>query len=269
MLILKDALVALRLIFRAGFSQLAVGLVVVVLLATLLSSYFSGRQLATVGVDVGFSTMRLLLPLLLVLLMQEVLFREFDKRYYLSSLAHPRTRINLLAGRVVAVLVFVLGLLLVLSVLLVCLVEMIGGMYLQSTPVGLGLPYIVTISFFAVDLLVLTSVATLLSVLASTPSFVLIGTLGFMLVARSYGAVVELLSSDSGLVGNAENYRDSLGVLGYLVPDLGALDVRMIMLYGKMEFLPSDWGWLLLSCLSYIIALLALSVCALQRKRFN
>ena len=57
--------------------------------------------------------------------------------------------------------------------------------------------------------------------------------------------------------------------LGYLLPDLGALDIRMLALYGKPEFLPADWLWLLLSSLAYAIALLALAVWALQRKRFS
>jgi hypothetical protein len=89
-----------------------------------------------------------------------------------------------------------------------------------------------------------------------------------MLVARSYGAIVELLSRDAGVVVNAEGYRASLGVLGYLLPDLGALDLRMLALYGQPEFLPADWPWLLLSNLAYAFGLLALAVWALQRKRF-
>ena len=73
---------------------------------------------------------------------------------------------------------------------------------------------------------------------------------------------------DAGLVSNTEGYRPGLGVLGYLLPDLGALDLRMLALYGKMDFLPADWPWLLLSSLAYAFALLALAVWALQRKRF-
>ncbi|WP_332745168.1 hypothetical protein, partial [Hydrogenophaga sp.] len=149
------------------------------------------------------------------------------------------------------------------------LARLIGGAYLQATPVALGQPYLVTIAFMALDLLVLATLATLLAVVASTPSFVLIGTFGFMLVARSYGAIIELLSSQAGLVSNTEGYRASLGVLGYLLPDLGALDMRMLALYGKMDFLPADWPWLLFSSLGYAIALLALAVWALQRKRFS
>ncbi|WP_457787987.1 hypothetical protein [Pseudomonas sp. PL-6] len=269
MSIFRDFIVALRLAFKAKFLWMVVGVLLVVTLSTLLSAYFGGRQLAAVALDVGFSSIRLLLPLLVVLLVQELLSREFDKRYYLSSLTYPRARSSLLLGRFAAALALVLGLLLVLGVLQIGLVQVIAGVYPQATPVALGWPYVVVIAFIALDLLVLTALATLLAVVASTPSFVLVGTFGFMLVARSYGAIVELLGRDAGLVSNAESYRASLGVLGYLLPDLGALDVRMVALYGKMDFLPADWSWLLLSSLGYAIALLALSVWALQRKHFS
>lgn len=266
--IFRDFLTALRLALKAKFLWMAVGVLLVVALATLLSSYFGARQPATVALDVGLSTIRLLLPLLIVLLAQELLSREFDKRYYLNSLTYPRGRRSLLLGRFAALLAMLLGLLLALCALQVLLVGLIGGFYPQATPVALGQPYLVVMAFMALDLLVLAALATLLAVVASTPSFVLIGTFGFMLVARSYGAIIELLSSNAGVVSNAEGYRASLGVLGYLLPDLGALDLRMLALYGKSEFLPADWPWLLLSALAYAIALLALAVWALQRKRF-
>lgn len=269
MSIFRDFLTAMRLTFKAKFAWMAVGVLVVVALAMLLSAYFGARQSSTVALDVGLSTIRLLVPLLIVLLVQELLSREFDKRYYLCSLTYPRARSSLLVGRFVAVLVLLLGLLLGLSLLQIGLVQFIGGISPQATPVALGQPYLVVMAFVALDLLVLTALATLLAVVASTPSFVLIGTFGFMLVARSYGAIVALLSRDSELVGSAEGYRAGLGVLAYLLPDLGALDVRMVALYGKAEFLPVDWLWLFLSNLAYAFALLALAVWALQCKRFS
>jgi len=267
--IFRDFQVALYLALKAKFVLMAAGILSVVASAMLLSSYFSGRQLVTVALDIGLSTIRLLLPLLIVLLVQELLSREFDKRYYLSSLTYPRARSSLLLGRFAAALALVLGLLLVLSLLQIGIVQVIGDVYPQATPVALGGAYVVVIAFIALDLLVLTALATLLAVVASTPSFVLIGTFGFMLVARSYGAIVDLLGRDVGLVSDAEGYRASLGVLGYLLPDLGAMDVRTVALYGKMEFLSADWPWLLLSGLGYAMALLALSAWALQRKRFS
>lgn len=266
--ILRHFLTALRLAFKAKYIWVACGILLVSALAMFLSAYFGGRQSVTVALDVGFSTMRLLLPLLIVLLVQELLSREFDKRYYLASLAYPNARSSLLLGRFAALLALLLGLLLALGLLQVLLVGVIGGVYPQATPVAMGQPYLIVMAFMALDLLVLAALATLLAVVASTPSFVLIGTFGFMLVARSYGAIIELLSSQAGLVSNTEGYRTSLGVLGYLLPDLGALDLRMLALYGKPEFLPADWPWLLLSSLAYAFALLALAVWALQRKRF-
>lgn len=218
--------------------------------------------------DLGVSVIRLLLPLVLILMTQELLSREFDRRYFLNTLSYPHPRYRLLLGRFAAVTMLTLGLLVVLSGALALLVWLIGKGYSQSTPVALGLHYVVTIVFIGVDLLVLTAVATLLAVVASTPSFVLVGTFGFMLVARSFGAIVELLTRNATVVSDGETYRSGIGALSYLLPDLGALDVRMVTLYGRMDLLPADWPWLVLSSLAYTAGLLALAVWALQRKRF-
>lgn len=266
---LYDFCTALRVALKVKFSWLIFGFLLLVVLVMLLASYFSGRQPSTVALDVGFSTARLLLPLLVVLLVQELLSHEFDKRYYLSSLTYPRSRSCFLLGRFVAVQVLVLCVLLLFCLLQICLMQFFENIYPQATPVVMGQSYLVVIAFFALDLLVLTSLAVLLAVVASTPTFVLIGTFGFMLVARSYGAIVDLLGRGGGEIGNAEGYRAGLGALGYLLPDLGALDVRMLALYGKPEFLPVDWPWLVLSSLGYAGALLALAIWALQRKRFS
>ncbi len=229
---------------------------------------FSGRQPATVALDVGLSTIRLVLPLLSTLLLQELLSREFDRKLYLSSLTYPRPRHQFLLGRVAAIALLMLGLLAVLGVLLAGLTTWIGHSYEQSTPPDLGLPYLVTLAFIALDLLVVLAIGTLIAVTTTTPSFVLIGTLGFMLVARSYSAIVALLTRDSTLVGHADTYQSSLSLLGYLLPDLAALDVRMISLYGQWQFLPEDWALRVVSALAYAAALLGLSVWALNRKKF-
>lgn len=261
-------LTALQVTSKAKFPWVAAAVVFVVAVSMMLSAYFGGRQSVTVALDVGLSTIRFLVPLFIVLLVQELFSREFDKRYYLNSLTYPRGRQNLLLERFIALLVLLSVLLFALGVLQVVLVEFLRGIYPQATPVAMGRPYLVVMVFIALDLLVLTALATFLAVVASTPSFVLIGTFGFMLVARSYGAIIELLGQNAGLVDSAEGYQAGLGVLGYLLPDLGALDLRMLALYGKPEFLPGDWVWLLLSSLGYAVGLLALAVWALQRKRF-
>lgn len=269
MLLSSNSSTGFRLAFRARFGWLVVGSLLVLAIAVFLSAQFSGRQPATVALDIGLSVIRLLLPLVLVLMTQELLSREFDRRYFLSTLSYPHPRHGLLLGRFIAVSTLTLGLLLLLAGALALLVWLIGQGYAQASPVALDHHYLITIGFIGLDLLVLAAVATLLAVVASTPSFVLIGTFGFMLVARSFGAIVELLTRNSMVVGDAESYRSGVSLLSYLLPDLGALDVRTIALYGKMELLPADWPWLVLSSLTYIVGLLAVAVWALNRKRFT
>jgi ABC-type transport system involved in multi-copper enzyme maturation permease subunit len=234
----------------------------------MLAAQFSGRQPASVALDVGLSVMRLALPLVMVLVVQELISREFERRYYLSSLSFPSTRAHFLLSRFASTIVLCLAVLLVWSVALALTVSILSQGYEQATPVALGWHYVVTVLFIGLDMLLLLALATLLAVTASTPSFVLIGTFGFMLVARSFTAIIELLTRNTYVVGDAEQYRAGVGLLGYLLPDLGALDVRMITLYGRMEFLPQDWPWLVLSSLGYCVGLLALAGWALNRKRF-
>lgn len=268
MLRLPNIATNFRLALRARFGWLAGGSLLVLYFAVMLSGHFSARQPATVALDIGLSVIRLLLPLVLVLLAQELLSREFDRRYFLNTLSYPHHRHSLLLGRFSTIAALTLGLLLFLGGALALSIWLIDQNYAQSTPVALGYHYLVTIVFIGLDLLVLTAFVTLLAVFASTPSFVLIGTFGFMLVARSFGAIVELLTRNTYVVSDSDSYRSGVGVLGYLLPDLGALDVREIALYGKMDFLPADWPWLVLSNLTYVVGLLALAVWALNRKRF-
>jgi len=264
----SDFWIGVRLASSARYRFLCGASLLVVALSALLSAQFSGRQPATVALDVGISIVRLILPLVLVLLSQELLSREFDKRYFLTSLTYPRSREKLLFGRFLAVSLLTLFLSLVLAIVLALLVMLIGHGYAQSTPVALGYNYMVVFFFIGLEVILLAALSCLLAVVASTPSFVLIGTLGFMLVARSFSAIVELLARDASLVSDAEIYRGGLGLLSYFLPDLGALDVRNIALYGRLDFLPVDWPLLVVSSALYAAAIIALATWILQHKRF-
>ena len=264
----SDFRVAVRLILSARFLTLFLWLSIALVTIGLIAAQFSARQPATVTLDLGLTVFRIALPVVAVLLLQELLSREFDRKLFLSSLTYPRPRYRFLIGRFAAIFGLLLIVLVVLSALLSGLITFIGHGYTQSTPPDLGLPYLVTLAFIALDLLVVLAIGTLIAVTTTTPSFVLIGTLGFMLVARSYSAIVALLTRDSTLVGHADTYQSSLSLLGYLLPDLAALDVRMISLYGQWQFLPEDWALRVVSALAYAAALLGLSVWALNRKKF-
>lgn len=259
---------SLQVLLRHKLLPLTAFAVATVVMATTLAAEFGGRQPATVALDVGLSALRLVLPLFMVFQVQELFSREFERRYCQLTLTYPISRHSWLLGRFLALLCISVGLLLLVGAVLSVQVSLTAQGYEQPTPVSLSLPYWITLLFIGLDLLVLLCLACFWAVIASTPSFVLIGTLGFMLIARSYSAVLALLASNIKVVENEALYRANLGLLGYLLPDLGALDVRMIALYARMEFMPADWGLLVAGSLFYALAFLALAIWRLQRKQF-
>lgn len=261
-----------RIAFRSRLSSITLWLVAALIVAVILAAQFSARQPATVALDIGLSVIRLALPLLAILLVQELFSREFERKLYLSSFTYPRARVSWLLGRVAAVLMLCVGLLLIMGLILGAFALIAGRGYEQATPITLGLPYLITLAFIAIDLLVTVAIATLLAVTATTPSFVLIGTIGFILIARSYTPIIQLLRNNPYVVDQFADprlYQDSLGLLAFILPDLGRLDVRMIVLYDKMAFLPPDWPMLLGATLAYIVALLGLAVWVLNKREFN
>lgn len=264
---LADILAGFKLAWRTRIPVMCLGVCGGALLAAWLASYFSGRQPSIVALDVGISFIRVSMPLIVILLVQELFSKEFERRYFLNSLSYPGARSKFLLGRFVSVLVVLLGALVFALFFLGLLVLFLSGVYGRDEFFFSG--YVVYSMFMALDLILLATLAVFLSVVASTPGFILIGVLGFMIVARSFSTIVELLARNSAVVSDVESYRAGLGVLGYLLPDLAALDMRMLALYGRMDFLPADWPWLVMSCLSYSFALLALSVFYFNRKRFS
>lgn len=266
---LTDILISLRLAVRARLLAIGLILVPVLLSAVYLAGQFSGRQPATVALDVGLSTLRLALPIVIAIIMQEILWGDFNRKNFLLSATYPRPRSVFLLARVFAMTALIAALLLLLATLLVAAAYFISLGYKQTTPPALGQPYWLTIGLIGVDSLLCLAVATVFCVSAKTQSFVLIGTLGFTLIARSYSTIAALLTRDDTLVMQAEVYRGSLNMLGYLIPDLGTLDVRMIALYGQWTFLPEDLPWRVGGVLIYASALLALSAFVLDRKQFS
>lgn len=267
-----DFFQGLNIARHSRLSTVALWLLAALLIGVLLAAQFSGRQPATVSLDVGLSIIRLALPVLAILLVQELFSREFERKLYLSSFTYPRARSYWLLGRVLTIIIIVVTLLALMGLILALLVPFITRDYDPTTPIGLALPYITTLLFIAIDMLVVIAIATLFAVSATTPSFVLIGTIGFTLIARSYTPIIQLLRSNPYSIADYVDprlYQDSLGLLAFVLPDLGRLDIRMIALYDKMRFLPDDWPLLIFATCAYVIALLSLAVWILNKREFS
>ena len=268
----EDILISWRIASHSRLTSIILWLCAALIISVLIAYQFSARQPATMALDVGISVIRLALPLLVILLVQELFSREIERKLYLNSFTYPRARAYWLLGRVVTIVLICTGLLLIMGLLLAILTTFSASGYEQTTPISLGLPYLFVLSFILVDLLVVIAISTLLAISASTNSFVLIGTIGFTLIARSYTPIIELLRNNPYTVSEFSNprlYQDSLGILSFLVPDLGRLDIRMIALYDKMAFMPVDWPQLIGATLAYITALLGLTIWVLNKREFN
>lgn len=268
----SEVKISFRLIFRAGFGLLAFWLLAAMAVVVLVAAEFSARQPATVALDVGISFIRLALPVLVVLLVQELVAKEFDRKLYLTSLTYPRARTRWLIGRIVAVALLLFFLLAVMGGLLAGLVSHVSGTYSQGTSISLKFPYLVTLLFLAVDLFLALAIASFFAVTTTTPSFVLIGTLGSVLIARTYMPIIQLLQDADYLVkkiADPKLYKESLSALNFVLPDLGTLDVRMIALYNKMAFLPGHWAMLVGGVLAYAVALISLAAWRMNARQFS
>lgn len=269
---LPELFIALRITYRARLVSIVLWLLITLTVTVLLAAQFSARQPVTVAMDVGISIIRLALPLFVILLVQELFNREFERKSFLNTFTYPRTRLHWLLGRAEAIALLGALLLTLMGLLLAGLTLITASTYQQATPVSLGAPYFVTLGFIAIDMFAVIAIATLLAVSAITPSFVLIGTAGFTLIARSYTPIIELLRSNPYVISEFADprlYQDSLGLIAVLLPDLGRLDVRMIALYDKMAFMPPDWPLLVGATLSYSAAVLGLSTWILNKREFS
>lgn len=257
------------ILWRSRFWLVAFWFLAILVVVLYLSSQFSGRQPSTTALDVGLSYLKLALPVIAALLFQELLAKELDKRYFLYSLTYPFSRSKYIISRFLVCFAVLLVLLLIGATIIGALVSVISTSYDQSRAFSLGSEYWFVLSFFALDIFVISSISCLLSVVAKTPGFVLIGTVGFSIIARSYGDIIKLLSGDMLIVAGQNHYQSFLGFFSLIIPDLGSLDIRHVALYDDFSTLVG-LSFLNLAIIGvFAIAVLSLSVWLFERRELN
>ncbi|WP_152987233.1 hypothetical protein [Pseudomonas sp. TTU2014-080ASC] len=252
---------SILLIWRSHLIALGGLLVALVAISAFCAGLFSGRQPATVALDVGISTLRLFTPLLLFLLVHEVMSREFSRKYYLRTFAMPINRANILFGKFFAVFLYMVFLVVLGAALLGGMAYFVSLGYQQATAISMS-GFAIFIAFFLLDVFVILSVSVFVSMITSSTGFLFFTIIGFSIVSRTYYSVIQLLADGAPL-------ESGISMLKWLVPDLGSLDIRGVALYGKIEFLPDQWALLIAGTLGYAVLFLAFAVMALQNKRFS
>lgn len=234
-----------------------------------LSAEFSGRQPRTVALDVGISVVRILGVLLVLSWVQETVGKDVERKTVYFVLSYPVGRTLYLGGRYLgivfltaaAVTLFSLGLLLA-----DWLVSLQG--YQQSTPVHLGMGFVLTMALVMLDLIVVSAFGIFVASFSVTPFLPFFLGLAFALSARMLGPVMSYLSAGKyGAEELAPVYMPLLNVFNWALPDLSRLDIRNIVLYGTA---PAESVVILavLHAAAYATFLLGLAFFVFRRREF-
>ncbi|WP_255988357.1 ABC transporter permease subunit [Chitinolyticbacter albus] len=258
--------VGLRLCIRIGFLKILAGFCLGLAGAAWLAGEFSGRQPATVALDVGLSFAHFAILLLGIVFAQELFAKEFERKYSLITLSYPISRRRFVLARFAAAYTLLIGSCLAMALSLVIATIFVSQSYEQARVVDLGLPYVWTWCLIALEAFFVLALATLFACVARSQAFVLLSTVGLFVVARSFSAMLSLIEMDRTLVEQPGHYQVGLETIGFLLPDLSAIDIRAASLYASMTFVPENWWLSSLSVLFYALMLLSIAIFIVDRK---
>jgi ABC-type transport system involved in multi-copper enzyme maturation permease subunit len=255
--------------YRSNSFKLLVVLALVAIFLAWLAASFSARSSDTMMLDVGLSLQRIVLTLMAAFWVQELYYKDLEKKTAIFLLAYPMSRAQYLLARFTGVAVLELCALCLSALLLYGTVVFAGSSYEQGWPVNLGTPYLVTWLYFFLDIMVIISVTFLLCSVSETPNLPVLCALSFSVAMHAMGPIVEYLRYSARLEQNHQDLvQPIVEQLIYLLPDLSRLDIRPWSLYGE---LPSTQQLALGAgvAITYTIVFLASSIISLNRREIN
>jgi Cu-processing system permease protein len=252
--------------YRSNSFRFLVVLAVFCVFLAWLASSFSARSPETLFLDVGLSFQRMALTLMAVFWVQELYYKDLEKKTAIFLLAYPVSRSTYLISRFLGVLLLTTMALIVCALLLFIVALLSRTGYEQGFPVNLGLSYIITWAYFWLDIMLVVAFAFILCSFAETPNLPVICAIGFAVAMHAMGPVLDYLSYAKGVEDVQKDWilpfvENAL----YILPDLDRLDIRQWTLYGVMPELKLML-WAAISALAYITVFVAASIFGLQRR---
>ena len=259
--------------WRSGFrgkTFLGVFILGVVLVGVAyLSASFSPRQPRTVALDIGLSGLRFSLVLFAIVLVQELVGREIDRRTVVLTLSYPTSRASYLIGRYLGVLALTAAATIILALLLWIAVLLAGVHYEQLFRVELGWPYWFAVGGIWLDVAVVVAFSLWIASLSTVAILPLaLGAL-FAIAGRALGPMADYLTRGAdGQDDLVASYAPLLDAIRWLLPDLSRLDWRLWPMYGSApEALATALA--LVMALAYIGVMLGLSIHVFSRREFS
>jgi Cu-processing system permease protein len=266
--VFEHAVVAWESCFKSRrFSTFILGLLAMG--AAYLAAQFSGRQPATVALDVGLSGIRIIVLLMVVFWCQELVAREVEKRTVFLALAYPVPRSSYLLGRYFGVLALSFAAIIVLGIFLYISTYFAEKLFGQQQAVNLGWGYAITLLYIFIDAAVIAAFTILVASFATTPLLPLALGLAFAVAARGLGSSLAYLRDpDSGSAGLAPTMNPVFDMVRWVIPDLGQLDIRSTTLYDVWPSSPY-LIWPLANAVGYCLVILTVAVLIFSRRQFN
>ena len=258
----------LRVGWRGVGLRVLLPLALLVMVASVLGSGFSGRQPSSVALDIGLTGLRLVLLVVVLLWVQDLFARDIERKTVYFMLAYPVTRTQYLLSRFLTVaLLALLALTLVGGLLWLSL--QLGSGYTQARPVATDSKLLLVLLGVWIDALVVIAFALCIASLSTTPFLPLILGLCFGMAARGLGPTLDyLLHGERASSFQIALFGPVLEQAFLWLPDLSRLDWRPIALYD----LAVPWtlvGLGVLSALGYMVLLLALASAIFGRRSFT
>ena len=234
-----------------------------------LAASFSPRQPQTVALDVGFSGFRLALSLFAIVLVQDLVGREIDRRTVVLTLAYPAGRSTYVCGRYAGVLALVAAASIVLAMLLWIAVLAASPGYDRQFAVLMGWPYWIAVGGIWLDVAVVAAFTLWISTVSTVAVLPLALGIVFAIASRALGAVFDYISHGAdGQEVLAARAGPILDVARWLVPDLSHLDWRIWPMYGTAPD-PGAMALGVVLALSYAGVMVGLAVHAFSRREFS
>lgn len=239
---------------------------VLLLGCSLLAASFSGRQPVTVALDVGFSSLRLVLLLMALFWAQELFARDIERKTLYFVLAYPISRRQYLLARFGSAAALCGGAVILVGCLLWLTVKLFGSVYQQATPPALDARFAAVLLGIWLDLLVVLAFAFLLASLSTTPFLPMLLGLAFALAARGLGPTLDYLRHNQSADPNHTRWLAPLLEYAYAwLPDLSRLDWRPWVLY-NLPIEPYAALLAMLMSLAYIALALSLAGALFTRR---
>lgn len=258
--------VSLKGIFRDRIFQ---GIMALALLMLFIPSVaeLSMRQVTELAITLSLSLISLILLLLAIFLGATSIWKDIERRYTYSVLSLPLSRGSYLAGRFLAIALFLLLTTVVLGLMACLVIQLAGGSYPQERPLVWN--YILAALFF--DLLkyiLVAAVALFFSSLGTSFFLPIFCSLAIFFAGTVSQEVYDYLHSAAAEKSVPPLVRQFAEPLYYLLPNLSGFDLKVNAIYA----IAPDVNGLLLTFgyfLTYAGILVAAASLILERREMR